>query len=78
MGTTPVDVRTWDPSVNTGLLAVRPDKVNPVKVGVAPVWMDWGNDNVMAPLPLVTTTWLAVPVNVALVKVLPVVLPISS
>ena len=73
-----VEVNFFDGSVYTPELAFNPLKVSPVNVGDEIRAISCGVDRVMLPDPLVTITWLDVPVNVVLVRVLPVVFPIRS
>lgn len=58
------------PNVITGLVLDKvigavPERIVPAKVGVAPVLISCGSDKVMEPAPLVTLTWLVVPVKFA-------------
>ena len=54
------------------------ESVVEANVGVAVVFMAWGVERVMEPLPFVIIISLLVPVMVALVRVLPEEFPIKS
>ena len=57
---------------------VKFERVVEAKVGIAVESIAWGVERVMEPLPFVMVISLVVPVRVALVRVLPVELPMSS